>query len=306
MASSQTAKLAIRPRGKPIPKLPEDVSVSLEGPSSKIYQQLATRSGFSEHRLRITKGSDGTLVPNSSDASIYSSGLREQSIIYVKDLGPQIAWRTVFVLEYLGPILIHPLVYFLRPYIYNTNEQPSAQQTLSLILIVLHFVKREYETVFVHRFSLATMPARNIFKNCFHYWVFAGGNLAYWIYAPTAPTAREFNPIIVVAAVALYLYGEVSNFITHQTLRGLRSAGGKERGIPQGYGFNWVTCPNYFFETLAWLGVWLSTWSLSTAVFLVVAVGQMMPWAKKKEYKLRKDFGDKYKKKRYAILPGIY
>jgi hypothetical protein len=33
-----------------------------------------------------------------------------------------------------------------------------------LALIILHYVKREYETIFVHKFSHATMPFRNIFK----------------------------------------------------------------------------------------------------------------------------------------------
>jgi len=268
-------------------------------------------------------------------------GLREQSTIYVKDLGalellqlsyvagtvnqlcanglrliatlgPQIAWRTVFIVEYLGPLLIHPLHYLLRPYIYSnpyaisSSPPPSQLQTLSLILITLHFAKRELETLFVHRFSLATMPARNIFKNCFHYWIFAGVNIACWIYRPDAPTAKPSNPLITYPALLLYCIGELGNFSTHLTLRGLRSTGGTERGIPQGFGFGLVTCPNYMFETIAWIGIWLVTWSWSTLIFNVLAVGQMMAWAKKKEDKYRKEFGDQYKKKRYSMLPGIW
>lgn len=37
----------------------------------------------------------------------------------------------------------------------------------------LHYVKRLYETVFVHRFSHSTMPIMNLFKNCSYYWGFA-------------------------------------------------------------------------------------------------------------------------------------
>ena len=32
------------------------------------------------------------------------------------------------------------------------------------VMIMLHFIKREWETLFVHRFSHGTMPFRNIFR----------------------------------------------------------------------------------------------------------------------------------------------
>ncbi|KAJ9623628.1 3-oxo-5a-steroid 4- dehydrogenase [Taxawa tesnikishii (nom. ined.)] len=179
-------------------------------------------------------------------------------------------------------------------------------QTLSCVLITLHFLKREYETLFVHRFSNATMPARNIFKNSAHYWILAGANIAYWCYSPTAPTAQHSNPLITYPGITLFYIGELGNLSTHYTLRGLRSTGGTERGIPKGLGFDLVTCPNYMFETIAWIGIWLVTWSLSTGIFTVVAVGQMALWAKKKESRYRKEFGDKYSKKRFAIIPGLY
>lgn len=150
------------------------------------------------------------------------------------------------------------------------------------------------------------MPARNIFKNCAHYWLAAGLNIAYWIYSPNAPTAGPSNPLITYAGVALFVIGELGNLSTHYTLRNLRRPGSTDRGIPMGLGFSLVTCPNYMFETMAWLGICMINWSLSTAIFLVLAVGQMAAWARKKEMKYRKEFGDKYKRKRFYILPGIY
>lgn len=88
----------------------------------------------------------------------------------------------------------------------------------------------------------------------------------------------------------------------------LRSAGGSERGIPRGGVFSFipVTCPNYFFEIVAWIGMWMSNRSLSTAIFIVVAVGQMALWAKKKESRYRREFGDKYRRRRFAMFPGIW
>ena len=219
--------------------------------------------------------------------------------------GPQISWRTVFIVEYLGPLLIHPIMYLARPLLYGTSEPASELQKLTLIMCVLHFAKREYETIFVHRFSAATMPARNIVKNSGHYWFLSGVNLAYWSYAPWSPTARPSNPLLTYIGIALFVVGELGNLYTHFVLKNLRRPGSTERGIPRGFGFDLVTCPNYMFEIVAWIGVGLVCWSLSLVVFLAAAAGQMAPWALKKERRYRKEFPDKYKKKRYAMLPGI-
>lgn len=46
----------------------------------------------------------------------------ENNRIYVKDLGPQIGWDTVFFLEYAGPIVVYGLV-FLLPKCFYSNDR---------------------------------------------------------------------------------------------------------------------------------------------------------------------------------------
>lgn len=171
---------------------------------------------------------------------------------------------------------------------------------------MIHFVKRELETLFIHRFSAATMPILNIFKNSAHYWLLAGVNIAFWTYRPSAPAAGAANPYIIYPALLLYVIGEVGNLYTHVVLRNLRSSGGTERGIPQGWGFGLVTCPNYMFETVAWIGVGLVTWSWSAVIFLAAALVPMGLWARKKESRYRREFGGDYRKKRFVMIPGIW
>ena len=130
--------------------------------------------------------------------------------------------------------------------------------------------------------------------------------MAYWIYLPSAAAASASNPAITYPGLAMFVIGELGNLSSHLTLRNLRSAGGAERGIPQGLGFGLVTCPNYMFEVLAWAGIALVSWSWSTVLFAVVAAVQMGLWAKKKEARYRKDFGGKYQKKQFSMLPGIW
>lgn len=182
---------------------------------------------------------------------------------------------------------------------------PSFVQSLSLLLLTLHFLKREVETVYVHRFSNVTMPFSNIFKNCGHYWLLAGVFIAYFTYSPAAPAAGGLNPLLTIPGVILFLYGELANLYTHLVLRSLRKPGTKERQIPRGFGFGWVTCPNYMFESIAWLGLIMVTKSWATAVFTAVGFAQMAAWGKKKERAYRKEFGDKYKKKRFVLMPGL-
>jgi very-long-chain enoyl-CoA reductase len=217
----------------------------------------------------------------------------------------------VFLVEYLGPILIHPVIFFLRPVLYRSPTPvsyppPSSLQIISLALVYLHFMKRELETLYIHRFSASTMPLRNIFKNSFHYWIISGVFMAYFMYSPTSRTAGPINPLITYPGLALFAIGELGNLNAHYVLRNLRKEGTKERGIPQGLGFNLVTCPNYMFEAMAWFGITLVSQNWAVLVFAIVSIGQMAIWSKKKERNYRKEFGDKYQKKRYGLLPGIY
>ncbi|CAG8904665.1 unnamed protein product [Penicillium egyptiacum] len=304
--------LVVQPRGKPIRKLPKEIEIPLNSSSEELHTALSAASGCSLHRMRITKGSDHSVVPNSINTTIEDTGLRNSSVIYVKDLGPQIAWRTVFIIEYLGPLLIPALFLFpLRPFLYFTFDKPlpspSDLQLLVCALLSVHFLKREFETIFVHRFSSATMPARNIVKNSAHYWVLAGFNIAYWVFRPDAAAASSTpNQALVYAGLVLFVFGELANLNAHYILRNLRRPGTTERGIPSGFGFSVVTCPNYFFEILAWLGIFLVS-QLNWSVLFFVLVGglQMWSWGWKKEKRYRKEFGDKYKKKRAVIFPGL-
>ena len=66
-------------------------------------------------------------------------------------------------MEYAGPLFIWLL--FHKPL-----------NSLSTIMWIFHFVKRELETLFVHKFSNDTMPRFNMFKNCSYYWAFALAN----------------------------------------------------------------------------------------------------------------------------------
>jgi very-long-chain enoyl-CoA reductase len=52
-----------------------------------------------------------------------------------KDLGAQISWRTVFLVEYFGPLFIHPLLYYFPQFFYSAAPtQKHEIQTYALAL----------------------------------------------------------------------------------------------------------------------------------------------------------------------------
>jgi very-long-chain enoyl-CoA reductase len=244
--------------------------------------------------------------------------------LLVKDLGPQLGWRTVYIIEYLGPLLFHPmfatdavrsrLYPALYPYVKGFVPLPASpdgtgplsyNQKLVFVCMMLHFFKREYETIFVHKFSANTMPARNVFRNSFFYWAVAGLLAGFEVYAPYSPTAVATDGMINAIGLGLFAFGEIGNLLVHRYLASLRKPGGTERQIPYGYGFSLVTSPNYMYEIIAWIGLILISRSPSVVIFISFGTMYMYDWAKGKERAYRKEFGDKYKKKRYGILPGL-
>ncbi|RVD87865.1 uncharacterized protein DFL_002069 [Arthrobotrys flagrans] len=306
--------LRLTPRGAPLPRLPAELPISSGASVDALYDAVAKLTGYSRHRLRITKSDSSHLKP-SSTVTLSDSNLFDQSSLFVKDLGLQIDWQTVFIIEYFGPLLIHPLFILFRNQIYGfappfvswagtpASTPPTTTQWILCTMVILHYVKRELETLFIHRFSSATMPLSSLIRNTAYYWTMGGLYLGYFLYAPST---TEIQPLSLYAGLAIWVFAELSNFKTHLTLRDLRRPGSTDRGIPTGYGFSLVTCPNYMFEVLGWFAVaMISGWKIPALVFWGSGLFIQTKWAGQKERRYRKEFGDKYKKKRNVIIPYV-
>ncbi|KAL1865846.1 hypothetical protein VTK73DRAFT_5025 [Phialemonium thermophilum] len=316
MASKLSLRLLNRSPRQPIKKLPATLEIPDNATVEDVKITIARQTGVSDfNRIGLFDPVTKKTLKNRKALIRDHESVVSTGELLVKDLGPQVAWRTVYVVEYVGPILVHLLIVALRPYIYvippyvykSEKETPVATvQWLLFAMFQFHFIKRELETLFVHKFSANTMPASKIFANSAFYWLLAGLLSALDIYAPNSFSARsELGPIDFVG-VALFVYGEICNFIVHKHLASLRSRGGTEKGIPNCIGSNLVTSPNYMFEVIAWLGVILVSRSWAVVIFITVGTSYMRSWSRGKEKALREQFGDKYKKKRYTMLPGIF
>lgn len=96
---------------------------------------------MSRQKLSL-KGEKKTL---SDETTLASLGIADEGELAVKDLGPQISWKTVFVIEYvcrprahffenalsprqIGPLIIHPLIYHFPKVFYGGPVSHSVLQ----------------------------------------------------------------------------------------------------------------------------------------------------------------------------------
>ena len=75
-----------------------------------------------------------------------------------------------------------------------------------------HYLKREYETLFVHRFSNATMPFMNVFKNSTHYWILMGFCSNYFLLHPDYTPPAWCSDQMHYAFFAMFCFFEFMNF----------------------------------------------------------------------------------------------
>eukprot|EP00090_Calanus_glacialis_P038438 TRINITY_DN6707_c0_g1_i1.p1 TRINITY_DN6707_c0_g1~~TRINITY_DN6707_c0_g1_i1.p1 ORF type:complete len:303 (-),score=84.91 TRINITY_DN6707_c0_g1_i1:318-1226(-) len=246
--------------------------------------------------------------PLKDEQTLQELQLKTGAIVYFKDRGMQIGWTTVFLCEYAGPLLVY-LWFYTRPWLaYGELLRPAPIGLTANIAAgawVLHYGKRILETMFIHRFSNATMPVTNLFKNCGYYWGFAG-YIAYHINHPLYTTPSNIQ---VFSCLAGFLACELGNFSIHLLLRNLRPLGSNVRKIPLPSSnpltqlFSLVSCPNYTYEIGAWLSFTLMTQCLPVGLFTAAGAYQMVMWALGKHRNYRKEFKDYPRRK--AIFPFI-
>ena len=301
--TSTTLKVII---SNPSGKITEELKVPIKSTVAelkKIIQKEGRKLKLAVARQRLSIKKDNKQekgIVFEDERSLISYGIKDDSVIILKDLGPQISWRTVFFLEYLGPLLIHQA--YLIKAVYFDQKELNLVQLLGYMMVTFHFLKREYETILVHRFSHSTMPLSNLFKNSAHYWILSGFGIGHFLYSSNFQSTKSIP--LIHASVVIFIMAELANFRTHLILRDLRPSGSNTRAIPRGFGFSLVSCPNYFFEMVAWCAFSFMTGLPSAWFFTTVATGQMYLWAVKKHQRYLKEFPD-YPKNRKPMIPFL-
>eukprot|EP00116_Pleurobrachia_bachei_P012050 sb/3472312/ len=77
----------------------------------------------------------------------------------------------------------------------NVSNLTLSFFSIACAMYVGHYVKRVLETIFIHRFSKATMPIGNLFKNCSYYWGFSAF-ISYFVNHPLYTPAGMSSDLV--------------------------------------------------------------------------------------------------------------
>ena len=210
-------------------------------------------------------------------------------ILYSYDLGMQINTPLANVIEYSAPIII--LLFYSIKYNYLNNKELNNLQTWTITMLVFHYTKRVFESIYVH-IQINTMEFKMFLLECLYYILYFG------VYAQKKifENIKDIENNEQYGFAFLFFFSEFNNYHCHVILRQIRLENNNNREIPKGNIFHLVYCANYFWEILSWLFLSLFC-SIKAFYFFTFMGGVVMTlWALEK-----KEFYDKFLLKKYGI-----
>ena len=211
--------------------------------------------------------------------------------LYCYDLGLQIDTPLANIIEYSSPIIIL-LLYVLKYFYYDKNNQLNTIQIWTIIMIIFHYLKRVFESIFVH-IQINSMEFKMFLIECLYYIIYFG------LYAQKQifKIEKDLDNNIKYLYIVLFFISEINNYHCHIILRKIRLENENNREIPKGNIFKYVYCANYFWEICSWTFISLFS-SIKSIYFFTIMGGFIMAlWASEK-----KRFYEKMLFKKYNII----
>ena len=170
-------------------------------------------------------------------------------------------------------------------------------------LLLVHFVKRLFEVVAVHKYS-GTMPSKQATVIGAYY------ALITLMISSFALPFDKVDSSLQNVGLCLFAVGSLGNLYHHWLLSQLRSKSkqtdSKRYIPPRGGLFSFVAAPHYLFEVIAWLGIALVA-QQTNAMLVVASMASYLSGRARATNKFYLDvFTDQeWPRSRNAIFPGI-
>lgn len=173
--------------------------------------------------------------------------------------------------------------------------------TLVCSALTIHFFKRLFEVLFVHKYS-GSMDVEATIAISSSYFL----STITMIYCQHLTQDLPQPSIdLKYGGYIIFLVGIIGNIYHHILLSKLRKKGEKEYKIPQGGLFNYAICPHYLFEILIFVGISCTSQTLYTTSFTLGTTFYLMgrSIATRRWYKPKfDDFPNDIK----ALIPYIF
>jgi very-long-chain enoyl-CoA reductase len=137
----------------------------------------------------------------------------------------------------------------------SLGPAPTQRPAVVAALLSVHFLKRVFETLFLHKYSGSGDLGTSLFIAV----NYTAQSLLINSQQHMVPESSRMDWCFK-AGTALFAIGQLGNLYHHYLLATLRPASTKQDGaktysVPRGGFFEFVTMPHYFFELVAWLGI---------------------------------------------------
>ncbi|KAF8395499.1 hypothetical protein HHK36_019445 [Tetracentron sinense] len=168
--------------------------------------------------------------------------------------------------------------------------------------IAIHFFKRIFEVLFVHKYS-GGMLLDSVILVSLGYFI----SITTMIYAQHLTGGVPDPPLdLKYIGVVLFFVGIGGNFYHHFILSKLREKGGdKGYKIPKGGLFDMIICPHYLFEILGFLGISFISQTVYAFSFTIGSTFYLMG----RSYATRKWYLSKFEnfpKEVRALIPYVF
>ncbi|CAJ1953146.1 unnamed protein product [Sphenostylis stenocarpa] len=177
----------------------------------------------------------------------------------------------------------------------------SLRSTILQSAVTLHYFKRDFEVLFIHKYS-GGMTLESAIPITMSYFLSA----ATMTYAQHLTNGHPDPPInLLYPGIVIFVVGIIGNLYHHYILSNLRGKGEKEYKIPKGGLFGFVICPHYLFEITVFYGLSFISQTLYAFSF---AVGTTL-YLLGRSYSTRKWYVSKFEdfpKNVKAVIPFVF
>ena len=205
----------------------------------------------------------------------------------------------------VGMLIIYaPALFAAIGYLWVAHSELSHYQVnIAAGMVLIHFLKRTLEVLFLHKYSGSTelATARLI-------------GFAYAFQAVMICGTSNPNPLpsSITVGTVLFVIGIVGNFYHHYLLACLRGSDtgrgqGKQYAAPKGGLFEYVAAPHYLFELIGWLGIAIVSEQLTAYLVFGGMVSYLSARSLNQNAWNKQKFSDKeWPTSRKNLIPFLY